>query len=184
MGSFALMPDWVPDMGGQGAASYYGVELPSVPIPHNEDWGSVSPLMEAWAKRTPAQREHLRVPLRRINYALRRWSDVDRAIDLGVALEAAFLNDREPERGELSFTIRLRAARFMGLDRESRQRIAKKTGFLYRLRSIAVHSGTIKNERDGQNTHEALKEGVTFAATVLAKQIMSGPPDWADVVFG
>src|SRR6266436_8665068 len=51
----------------------------------------------------------LRVPMQRLNSAMRRKSAVDSAIDLGIALESIFLRDTTDDRSELTFKLRVRS---------------------------------------------------------------------------
>ena len=57
------------------------------------------------------KQRYFRVPLERLNMAIRRVSQVDSAIDTGIALEALFLSDQSDDRGELTFRLRVRGAR-------------------------------------------------------------------------
>jgi hypothetical protein len=56
-----------------------------------------------------------------------------------IALESLMLADQT--QGELSYRLRLRVARLLGRDGESRREIAKRVGDLYGIRSKIVHSG-------------------------------------------
>jgi hypothetical protein len=109
---------------------------------------------------------------------------VDASIDLGVALESLLLSDREPDRGELGFTLRLRAARFLETDPARRRALARLVGAVYRARSTAVHTGQLPDRMDGHTTKALIAEGQLIAARAAQEIIRSGFPDWQAVVFG
>jgi hypothetical protein len=67
-------------------------------------------------------RDRLRVPIQRLNQARRRKHIADKAIDLGVAFESLYLNDRS-HKEQISFTFRLRAAWHLGSDQSERERL-------------------------------------------------------------
>lgn len=128
-------------------------------------------------------RDHLHIPLDRPNKAMRRAFPVDAAIDLGIALESLFLSDLEDERGELSFRLRLRGARYLGKTPAERKRFNKHLRSLYSARSIAVHTGTLPERIDHLRVKGLLETGYEIAATTLKAMIRNGQPDWNEVVF-
>lgn len=129
-------------------------------------------------------KHHLRIPLSRLNAAMRRHSAEDSAIDLGIALEALFLSDLDAERGELTFRLRLRAARFLGGSLTERDEIYGLIGALYSLRSIAVHTGKLpEKDKKGVPVREVLERGYEITARALDLFIRMGEPDWKQIVF-
>lgn len=124
-------------------------------------------------------KEALRIPLQRLNMAMRGLSPVDSAIDLGIALEALFLND---ERGELTFRLKLRAARHLGKNSNEREFIFQIVGDLYKLRSAAIHTGKIPTHPiKGRSAPELLEEGFRLTAKAIRLCINNGVPDWSKV---
>ncbi len=87
-------------------------------------------------------KDAVRLPMQRLSLAMRRLTNVDSAIDLGIALESIFLNDLQDDRGELTFRLRIRVTRWMEDDVSKRPNLYQLVGDLYTLRSRAAHSGS------------------------------------------
>src|SRR5262249_46905383 len=129
-------------------------------------------------------RNRLAVPLRRFNQALRRSDAIDAAVDLAVSLETLLLGDRT-ERGEIGFTLRIRAARFLGLDVEDRRNIDRQVRGLYGIRSARAERGPAPASVEAQPTGEFLRGAYRLAARAIERAIENGlPGDWMDVVLG
>ena len=118
--------------------------------------------------------------MERLNSAMRRKTSVDSAIDLGIALESVFLSG---QRGGLTFTLRVRVARWLGSTPEERRRLGEVAGDLYGVRSKAVHEGHVPVTVRGRPTAELLEEGYKITATAIAKLIGSGQPDWDAITY-
>jgi hypothetical protein len=115
---------------------------------------------------------------------LRRASATDSAIELGIALEALLLNDLDRDRGELTFRLRLRGARFLGATPSETREIFKSLRLAYDLRSRAVHSGNTPEELDGVPSSKILETGYGLTVAAVEKIIRLGKsPDWTDVVL-
>jgi len=135
-------------------------------------------------KRLPeGDRKRLRIPLARLNRALRRGA-TDSAIELGIAFESLLLNDLEDDRGELTFRLRLRGARFLADALSDRRDVNRLLGGVYKARSVAVHTGQLPERLDGVAVTQLLENGRTLAARAIVKIIRNGPPDWSSVQFG
>jgi hypothetical protein len=111
-----------------------------------------------------------------------QWSPVERAIDLGIALETSLMHDIEHDHRELRFRLALRAAWFIAespTEREAVFRAARKT---YDLRSTAVHSGVISPSK---KTDEELAAGDEVCSRVLRKLVSQGgfPVDRQKIVL-
>ena len=174
--------DWVPIP--WAGLSY---EMPSGSGPDlawaAEDCAKASELLRRFMSLKASQRDHLRLPMSRLADAMRRRSIVDCAIDLGIALEALFLRDLDSDRGELSFRLRVRAARLLAADPPSRISLSGLVGGLYALRSTAVHTGRLPLRHKGRETRDALKEGFKVAADAITYVIVNGDPNWDDVLY-
>jgi hypothetical protein len=122
----------------------------------------------------------LRVSIERLNLAMRRVDRADAAIDLGIAFESLFLSDLGSDRGERSFRLRVRVARFLGRSPRERGDLAALVRGLYQLRSAAVHGGVVlsggRDEADG-----LLEKGYGVMARSLEKVIRYGMPNWSEV---
>src|SRR5439155_10770879 len=113
------------------------------------------------------ERARLRIPLDRLNRALRRGAQIDAAIELGIALESLLLNDLEDERGELTFRLRLRGARFLADTLIERKDVDRLLRDVYSTRSIAVHTGRLPERIGGASTAQLLEDGCRLAARAI-----------------
>jgi hypothetical protein len=175
-------PEWAPLRGSGYHIPFYEGR------PISKDWPAdgceqAQRLYKAFLDLTDDERSVLIIPLKRLNVAMRKWSLVDSAIDLGIALESIFLNELEDDRGELTFRLRLRASRFLGSDLASRKNLFKIFGNLYSLRSRAVHSGKLPDKLKKQPVSEILNQGFNLTAEAITKIILNGLPDWDKVTF-
>jgi hypothetical protein len=186
LGSWDEAEDWVPDLHRGGYASLPDASwLGEYPHTVASDVSELPDLHSHWLKTTQKSRQHLRIPLSRLNSAKRHVDVVESAIDLGIAMEALFLADRGPDRGELGFTLRLRAARFLGTSAQSRRDIAKQFRDLYELRSRAVHIGKLNRPAsDYRKITDLLGQGCARIAEAIRRIIKEGEPDWETIVFG
>ncbi len=182
LGSWDELSPWVPHR-GSSAAIKLPLNMGGRFEKKSYDWSKAKPVHEKWVRLSAKEKRHLRVPLQRLNTAMRREHEVDSAIDLGIALEAVFLSDREPDRGELGFTLRIRAARLLKADRDSRQELSRFMRMLYEMRSSAVHTGEISEVIGGMRVHRILEKGYLLTAQAIEHIIMNGGPDWQAIVF-
>ena len=171
-------PPWVPTMGG--AFSRPILEgLPRHDVLTDDHFETASRLFETFRKLSSEKKDILRLPLQRLSKAMRGSSEVDSLVDLGIAMEALFLKDREDDRGELSFRLRLRIARYLEQDIEKRKKLFEYIRVFYKLRSIAVHTGSVSpKEKKSKPTSEILLEGYRLTAEAIRRFITEGIPDW------
>lgn len=170
-------PVWVPHMGVSSSIPNLGATN------LNDNWSSehcdlARELFTIFKDMNEKQKNELRLPIERLMMAMRRLSKVDSAIDLGIALEALFLNDVS-DQGELTFRLKIRVARYMENDLEQRKKVFRLVGDLYILRSKAVHSGIVPNTF---KSRKILHDGYSLAARAIRRIIKNGrPEDWSDV---
>lgn len=181
--SWISTPGWAPVMAG-------GASMPFLEgHPRHDDWCQTThheltvKLLESFRELKEHKKDALRLPMKRLGSAIRRLSNVDSALDLGIALESIFLNDIGDDRGELSFRLRLRAARWIEDDISKREDLYQLIGDLYNLRSRAAHSGRVPDEVRGVPTTEVLKTGFEITAAAIRKIIFEGQPDWHSVTL-
>jgi Apea-like HEPN len=95
-----------------------------------------------------SRKTSLEVALRRFVYGYERIREEDAIVDLMIAAEAIFISEQDKE---LSYRLRLRAARFLSQDLPERQAINKLFKDAYHVRSAAVHGGNpeIPKKADG-----------------------------------
>jgi hypothetical protein len=180
LASWLEPPEWAPMI--RGSLSMPFVEGPGKAHPFPETAVvEGSRLFSNWLGLSEERRMELRVPMQRLNSAMRRPNLVDSAIDLGIALESIFLPDG---RGALTFRLRVRAARWLGSTPEERRRMAATVGDLYAVRSKAVHEGRVPDAIHKRATMELLEEGYELTARALVALISKGAPDWDAVTYG
>lgn len=179
---WAELPTWVPP-GGISFQTALGQNAgPPFKWP-DEAYRRFVPLYRRFTTLQERERRHLRIALDRLNKASRPAPIEDRAIDLGIALEALFLSDGEDDRAELGFRLGVRAARFLGRSREAREDTFSKTQELYRLRSRAVHRGALPDTTRGMRTDEVIAAGCVLVAEAARKFIELGTPNWRRIVL-
>lgn len=175
-------PEWAPVMG----EIYFSFVPPDGfvrrPFPETAAADSANHYA-AWRALPESRRDELRVPMQRLNRAMRRANPVDAAIDLGIALESIFLRDLSADRGELTFRLRVRAARWLGTTPDERTRLSTLLAGVYAIRSKAVHHGRVPETKRSRPTTELLQDGYDLAARALIKLISEGDPDWEAITF-
>lgn len=180
LASWLEPPEWAPMI--TGSLSMPFVEGPGKAKPFPETAVvEGSRVFSNWLGLSEERRLELRVPMQRLNSAMRRASLVDSAIDLGIALESIFLRDGQ---GALTFRLRVRAARWLGSTPEERRRLSATVGDLYAVRSRAVHEGRVPDAIHQRTTKELLEAGYELTARALVALISKGDPDWDAVTYG
>lgn len=125
----------------------------------------------------------LRIPLDRLDRSAVNRDLSDRAIDLGIALEALLLHDLEGrDRGELRFRLSLRGAWLGANDQQERVQIQKSLKEVYDLRSMAVHSGAVEPSPHNRRT---IERGTELCKRLICKTIDANARiDWSALVLG
>ena len=134
-----------------------------------------------------SEKNVMRVSLDRLSQALRRQGIVDRAIDLGIALEVMLLHGiGKNDRGELRFRSSIRGATFLGGSKPERLKTLKLLKDAYDLRSKAVHSGVLNEEKKRPPPGQILEDATGTCARIACKLIDRGSfPNWdAEYVIG
>lgn len=122
---------------------------------------------------------------KKIEYAIKRFrnsieryspDDPERLLEYAIALEAIYLNDNS-NHAELTYRLRLRAARFLKENYEDRDKLFKLIGDLYIFRSTVAHGGDIstsskKKKTDKEEENEKLKQVLEEIPGVLAESIL------------
>ncbi|WP_176115284.1 HEPN domain-containing protein [Burkholderia cepacia] len=130
-----------------------------------------------------SERNHLTVSLHRLNESIRHRNPVDKALDLGIALESLLLSGKR-EKEQLSLQFRLRGAWLLGQDGAHRNALYKQFQELYELRSLAAHTGTISTKK-GSSVDIVLAQGQSICADAIKKIILRGGyPDWNSLLVG
>jgi hypothetical protein len=180
--SWLELPEWMPSWGAGYSIPFQTEPSQEIDWP-SEGYDSLPKLYKMFKSLDDRKQRYFRVPLERLNTAIRRVSQVDSAIETGIALEALFLSDQNDDRGELTFRLRVRGARYLHGLLESRIAVFRTLGLLYRLRSIAVHTGILPPEIDGHNVGEILNQGYQITANAIIGLINNGIPDWNTLIL-
>ena len=145
-------------------------------------------MYDAFRVLPPRRKARLRLPMSRLNTAMRRREDADTAIDLGIALEGLVIGSSETDK---RYQAAVRCAFLLGNDVESRHRAYHLAGELYHLRNRAVHRGVITQDDltphfKGKEVRRVLEEGASLVATVITRLIENNAqePDWNSLVLG
>ncbi|MBY3301493.1 hypothetical protein HFO04_01545 [Rhizobium laguerreae] len=125
----------------------------------------------------------VRLVIDRIGRARTSHSPVDKALDLGMALEVALMHENKNSpaaNNEITYKIATRAAWLLGKDPESRKVAYSIANKIYGHRSAAVHTGRLRNAAD---FHSLNAEG--FVRNVVLEILRRGDfPDWKELVLG
>lgn len=144
------------------------------------DGKATASLFKRFQKMSSPEQKVMRISLDRLNQALRRQNLVDKAIDLGIALEVILLHGiNEGDRGEMRYRSSVRGATFLGENKAERTKIFKRLRDTYDLRSVAVHSGVIKSKKGKKSPEKILEEAIRDSVDIAKKLIDRGSfPDW------
>lgn len=183
LATWVRLAEWAPAVGG-GMAIPHVDGIARLRRFSADDGSQAKDLLEKFEVLPVSTQVHLRLVIQRLGQAMRRFASVDAAIDLGIALESLFLNDQGDDRGELTFRLRLRAARFLGVDIPDRKRIHGLVGQIYRVRSAAVHTGVVAPQVGSVPVRSLLDEGCALASAAVRRVIRDGMPVWDDIQFG
>jgi hypothetical protein len=125
----------------------------------------------------------LRIPLDRLDRSAGYRDLTDRAIDLGIALEALLLHDLDGrDRGELRFRLSLRGAWLGASDQQERTEVQKSLKDVYDLRSAAVHSGAVDPSTSNRQT---IERGTELCKRLIRKTINANARiNWNALVLG
>ncbi len=106
--------------------------------------------------------------------------EVDRALDLGVAIEIALMHDHSSDNNEITHKISSRAAWLIGTTPDERQSIFIDMKKLYRARSQAVHAGALSS-KDAIDLNAADKLVVRVLLAILERKTF---PNWNVLTMG
>ena len=139
-------------------------------------------LFHRFVELNSSEKKVMRISLDRLCKALRGGALVDKAIDLGIALEVILLHGiDENYRGELKYRSSIRGAAFLGGNSQERLEIFKHLKSVYDLRSKAVHTGNLAPKSKNEPPHETLEKATSICAQLARKLIDRGSfPNWED----
>ena len=129
----------------------------------------------------------LQIPIDRWIKSKTTKSDVDKMIDLGIAFEALYVPDSG--RGEIRFKLAVRAAWYLGKDKDDRNKLLTKFKQIYDHRSNAVHRGKLDEKVKLGGEHISISEFIERAQNLCRESIMKVLNDgrfpvWNDLILG
>ena len=131
---------------------------------------------------------------KKLMIAVKRWiksktsqEDVDRMIDLGIALESLYLPTGTRE--QLTYQFRLRASRYLGENKADRKDLLLEFKKIYGCRSTAVHGGTldetVKIKTVPIPISSFIERAQDYCRHSILKILKEGKfPDWDDLMLG
>ncbi|WP_374527138.1 hypothetical protein [Novosphingobium sp.] len=107
-------------------------------------------------------------------------SEVDKALELGMAAEIALMHDHRKSNTEIRYKISNRAAWLVGSDPVERAAVFEKMRDLYDARSSAVHTGSLSSK-----SKVDLASADALIARILSAILALGRfPDWSALTMG
>lgn len=173
---WCLLPDSVPLSGiyDTNTQSYIEVRHPKM----YEEWDKVDAnevrRLYTKYKDIPIQkRQPIDISLWRRSQAMNSWNNINKAIDLGIALESVLTTS---STDQLALQVRVLGAKLAENDFAQRQVIFSKLKVIYTIRSNAVHKGKIEQSykipnQGSVSVDQILSEGIVIMATCLKKII-------------
>ena len=95
----------------------------------------------------PDLRERLQIPIERWKMSKTSKRDIDKIIDLGIALEALYVAEPHPEGKGKDWQIRHHASAYLKTDSCPQETLKKEFQDIYRWRSAAVHKGRLTRKK-------------------------------------
>jgi hypothetical protein len=150
----------------------------------DSDCSDASALTKQFLRLNPSDREVISTSLDRLNRSKKPASNIDKAIDLGIAMEILLLHDRS-KPDQLAFPFRLRGAWLLAKTPEERVEIERSLSKIYECRSQAVHRGKCAAQFKDISLSALLERGQDLC-TELAKTILrrGSFPNWNELVLG
>lgn len=140
---------------------------------------SINRIISIRLRQDSIKNQKIEYAIKRFRNSIERYSpdDPERLLEYAIALEAIYLSDSNTERGELTYRLRLRVARFLKEDYKDREEVFKLIRDLYDLRSKIAHGGDIsistrKKKKDRERDEETLKQVLKEVPSLLAKSIL------------
>ena len=131
-------------------------------------------------------RNKLQIPIDRWIKSIAPESDVDKMIDLGIALEALYVTDGG---GDTTYKLAIRAARHLGKDKKDREDLLAKFKQIYKCRSKAVHAGhvdtTVKFGKEKISMSKFITHAQDLCLRSIKKILDKGKfTDWDSLILG
>ena len=142
----------------------------------------------------PDLRERLQIPIDRWIMSKTSKRDIDKMIDLGIALEALYVYEPHPEKRGKDWQIRHHASAYLKTDACPEDTLREEFNDIYGWRSAAVHKGRLPRKKitNTKKIPYSRQEKVAFvqrAQALCRKSIMKiiedgQIPDWGSLILG
>ncbi len=123
----------------------------------------------------------LKIACKRFNLSIDNYFvyNHDRLLDIAIAFEAIFLNDNESTK-ELTYRLSVRAAKFLGKNKNEKENIFKIVNDLYKYRSKIAHGVDINSmkPKDRDRINEINIEAPILLKLSIVKSIFMKSNDW------
>lgn len=190
-GFWGQLEDWVPcgtiPGGGTFAPPFSGTVFEGNYRFGNADYTLAKNIVSEYIALDESVRKALTVPLRRLNLSRRRQNLVDKAIDIGIALEALLVYDLS-SNDPISFPLRLRGAWLLGRRAASREQYLQLFKSIYECRCRAVHTGQFRpkfTKKLPLPLNDLLKKGEDLCADMIKDVLEKGKfPEWEKLILG
>jgi hypothetical protein len=156
----------------------FDFSLASVDPLNKEELESISRIILLRLSSDTPKNKKIEYAIKRFRNSIERYSpdDPERLLEYAIALEAIYLNDNS-NHDELTYRLRLRAARFLKENYGDRDKLFKLIGDLYSFRSTVAHGGDIststkKKKKERDEEQEKLKQVLEEIPGVLAESIL------------
>lgn len=139
------------------------------------DLDGVSDLYQRYMAIPEKRRLPIDISLWRRAQAMNTWDNINKAIDLGIALESVLTSSKT--RDQLSLQIRVLGAKLSSSDRDERSKVFSTLKCIYGIRSEAVHNGIVDKfykikDQGRKSTNEILDDGLAILGNCLREIIM------------
>ncbi len=185
--SWVDIEEWVPcrDLLSCGVGGTL-VATESLPLHKmtDDDCSDASMLSKQFLRLEHRDQETLLTSLDRLNRSKRRFNAIDKAIDLGIAMEILLLHDRS-KHDQIAFPFRLRGAWLLAKSAKERIKIERTLNSIYDCRCQAVHSGKCEAPTREESLPRLFERGQDLCAEVARCILRRGVfPDWHKLVLG
>lgn len=173
---------------GMGGSSWHSRPLGNVTEAGQSQIDEAKRFYEILVNIDSDTREKLQIAIDRWVKSTASRNQVDKMIDLGIALESLYLPKSNID--QLAFQLRLRASWHLGKNKEDRKKLIDEFKAIYTLRSKAVHNGVIPQRvkiREGESvpTSEFIPKAQDLCRRSIMKILEDGEfPDWDNLILG
>lgn len=139
---------------------------------NNDDLESIKKTLSIRLKKDSPKNKMIEYAIKRFRNSIERYlpDDPECLLEYAIALEAIYLSDSSTVRGELTYRLSLRVARFLKEDYKDREELFKLIRDLYDLRSKIAHGGDISSSKKKKDKKK-LQQVLDQVPIILAKSI-------------